>query len=796
MEVAPEPVEDEPVTSAAENTSEKGDVVEVSSSAKEDEEVACKESKKKEPTTISVFGELLVIALALGSMAATSSSYSLLGKSATYVEPVLQNWQTKPVGYMVFTHPNQSCPDGTSSNLTSMSWPGANSLGCACPSTSGFSSARGESCDNSRLSAGCTNAAALAPLNMSIWRGTRICLNRTGQAVATFSGSQNSLRPTPDAEIPHQCADGYRRCGRTSLDAWRSTCTPTNDVCPLTFAGSEKIIGAYGAAVSTFASHSFSRNTQPFYNQTSDNETLYVAESSLVVMQQLPLVEFMPSFMEEGSIAGGYEIYGPCLNYVPDYRDNTQANYAGLSSYSTSGDPSKIRNSYPTSCERVDLRWIAYDHQTETSLLFDNILNHEYCAGLDYSQAQATNYWYAGAQCSTSSSSDISRQCAHEGYDDKAALAFCDVDDRLCRDEYYQSKCGKLMQMATAIAAQNEEDGRSVRIGLFRRSEIYWKEKCTADYKSVKENNKPLQNALTAQMALLASNIVLNIVTISISVIVLFVYEFNVDIPCIDGSAKEDALFLKVLNRRISLVAKIMKLAPIVTAIVYLSYVVDFYAEIASSECSDDVTNEAFALLGGTLPSTQQGNYSTLGMDVLQIFLPFLLYLRVLRKKDELKSQQMQEGTHEEHARHQNKSQQKSVWDKLTEQDEDSSDEEGEKKMKAGGIFDSDDDSDDQNDGENKDDEDRANDGGDDDDNVSIRKHTRSRHARKTLEIRGKPAGDVESSEGMNSDIDARTQAAAPLRSIASRLMAAFRSFMAPAGHHKAAKKAKPWQQV
>ena len=98
MEVAPEPVEDEPVTSAAENTTEKGDVVEFSSSAKEDEEVACKESKKKEPTTISVFGELLVIALALGSMAATSSSYSLLGKSATYVEPVLQNWQTKPVG--------------------------------------------------------------------------------------------------------------------------------------------------------------------------------------------------------------------------------------------------------------------------------------------------------------------------------------------------------------------------------------------------------------------------------------------------------------------------------------------------------------------------------------------------------------------------------------------------------------------------------------------------------------------------------------------------------------------------
>ncbi len=577
---------------------------------------------------VSVFGEIMVIVLALASIAGTSSSYSLMAKSAAYVEPILQNWQTKPVGYMVFAYPNGSCPAGTISDRTEMEWPGADSLGCACPNDSGMTSLEGSACDSNRLAAGCIDSTAMVSITMNVWRGTKICLNRTGEAVATFLDDDSTfVRPIPDAEVPHQCADGYRRCGRTNMDEWRATCTPEDDVCPLTFAGSDKMIGAYGATAASFEANSFSRALQPFYNQSSDNETLYVAESSLVVAQQLPLVQFLVSFMQDGSRVEGYDAYGPCLNYLADYTENEQASYDGTAVHATRGDPRKLRNQYPDSCDRIDPRWIAYDHQDETSLLIENVLNHEYCDGYNNTRASQTNYWYSGDKCSTDTSEDIAKQCIH-GYDDSAPLKSCSDADFVCQDNFYQSKCGRLMEMVSAIDAQNQDDGRVMNIGLFKRTEIYWREECSSDYNSVKENDSPLRRALSAQTVLLGTNIFLNCITITVSTIVLAVYVFDVDLPCIDGTAKEDAAFLHVLNKRVSFVAKIFKLVPIVAAIWYLSYVVDFYTEVAQANCSDDITNESFLDLGTTLPSTQFSNYCTLGMDFLQIVMPVLLFMR------------------------------------------------------------------------------------------------------------------------------------------------------------------------
>ena len=155
----------------------------------------------------------------------------------------------------------------------------------------------------------------------------------------------------------------------------------------------------------------------------------------------------------------------------------------------------------------------------------------------------------------------------------------------------------------------------------------------------MQENNEPLQRALNAQLALLAINVFLNGITIFVACLILCVYELNFDLPCIEGTAKEDAAFLKVMNKRLSLGAKILKIGPIVAAIILLSYVVDFYAEVASANCSDATTNEAFVALGSTLPVTQSNNIATLCMDFLQITLPaFFLFLK-WRKERKLASE-------------------------------------------------------------------------------------------------------------------------------------------------------------
>ena len=595
-------------------------------------------SKHQEEPKISVFGEFLVIVLALASISTSASSWSIVGKSATYVAPILTNWQTRPVGYIVFAYPNGSCPAGTDSGALDLKWPGSPSLGCGCPSSSGRRSTSNVCTDDDK-SAGCADDTALEALNLDIWRGTKLCLNRTGQAVATFDGDTATIRPRPATSIPYQCADGYRRCGRTTLDKWRATCTPEEDVCPLTFAGSDKTLDFYGATSSTFEAHTFSRDLQPFYNQSHHNETLYVAESSLVVSLQLPLVEFLVSFMQDGSDYNGHDIFGPCHNHHADFKDNTQAAYDEEAEWPMSQNPHYLKNHYPDSCARVDSRWQAFDSQSESDLMYDNVLLHPSCLGLSFSDASLSNYWESGVKCSTNKSAPLYEQCEHSGYSHLASLETCADSDLVCQDAFFQTKCGKLMQMVASVSNKNALDSRNMKVGLFRRNEIYWKEECSSNYKSVQENNEPLGRALNAQLALLAINIFLNGVTIFIACLILCVYELNIDLPCIEGTAKEDAAFLKLMNKRISLGAKILKIGPIVTAIVFLSYVVDFYAEVASAQCSDATTNEAFTALGNTLPVTQWNNIATLCLDCLQIIVPTLFLCLKWHKERKLVSE-------------------------------------------------------------------------------------------------------------------------------------------------------------
>ena len=152
----------------------------------------------------------------------------------------------------------------------------------------------------------------------------------------------------------------------------------------------------------------------------------------------------------------------------------------------------------------------------------------------------------------------------------------CGSSDAACKNTFYQSRCGRLMQIqaSSAVDAETETDASVVKdlhIGLFKRNEIYWRQGCDSDYRAVRENNAPLQNALLAQLCLLAINTIMNCITVFVAITVLMVYIFNIDLPCIPGDAQHDVDVLKLLNQRVSLSAKILKLVPCITAVVYLS---------------------------------------------------------------------------------------------------------------------------------------------------------------------------------------------------------------------------------
>lgn len=584
----------------------------------EDEEGGKSPPLSHEPKKISLRGELLSIVFSLLSVAMTAASYATLGRAATHVEPILRNWAQKPVMNVHLVPPGAACPaDSTSDAQTVLQWPGVAALGCACPAGSAGSSSAGE-CSDDQLAGGCVQDAPVAPIALDSWRGSRICLQRGGQAVFTEEADGKVVtRPNPDPQIPHQCPDGYRRCGRTSMDGWRATCTPKGTSCPVTLLASESVFPYYGPPALLLSMFERYQSSRAWLQYGDKSENLYMAESSLVVSKQLPLVEFMVSFLHPEDTA--HPFLGPCNEDTP-LVDNLQGSYKGTAAYA-GANATRIDFQYPPVCTanglNLDSRWRPVDVQSEGDLLLDNLRNSPECVGLpvgDLRAALDTNYWKSGAQCTTNPLAPVAMQCS-AGI--TAAMA-CGAEDTVCRNAVYQSRCGRLVNAFHATKAAPQ-----MKVGLFTRNEIYWKESCSSDYAAVKANNLPLQRAITAITTLLGMNVAMNLITIAVSIIVIVIYEFNIDIPCIDGGMREDAAFLKLLTDKISGAAKVFKVVPCAVAIVYLSHVLDFYKEIAAAECSDPTTNMNFNSIGATLPMSYNFAVVTLVMDVLQLAAPF-----------------------------------------------------------------------------------------------------------------------------------------------------------------------------
>ena len=578
------------------------------------------------PKRISLCWEVTSVLLALLSVLMTLLTYMSLGKAATAVDPVLRNWQEQPLLLLHFVQPGAVCPEGSEAGPnTSMEWPGIAGLGCACAAGGPEASSFGGGCTQQQLAAGCAADEGVPAMQLDSWRGTKICLERGGQAVFSENWDGSVVtRPNPATEIPHQCPDGYRRCGRTSMDDWRATCTLAEDECPVTLLASQAAFPYYGDADQLsvlFAANQASRADLPFLQQTAAQEALSLAESSLVVSRQLPLVEFTTAFMHPGS---DYPFLGPCNQNVPVH-DNIQATYTAQATYA-SASPADINFQRPGTCEAtgsvLDSRWKPYDTQTESAVFQDNFLSSAECTGLpggDLNAAFSTNYFSSGTRCTTYSGAPVAMQCESGVTGEEV----CAANDPVCESKFYQSRCGRLINVLQA-SLDAEASNAAPKIGLFARNEIYWKEQCDSSYNEVKSNDAPLQRAVLALQALLGINGFMNLVTIAISLLVIFIWEFDIDLPCIDGGMKQDAAFLKLLTEKISGLCKVVKVVPCVVALIYLSYVLDFYEELADVGCSDATTNMNFNDVGATLPPSFQFCLITLLMDAIHFLMPYM----------------------------------------------------------------------------------------------------------------------------------------------------------------------------
>ena len=533
---------------------------------------------------------------------------------------ITTNWDTKPLTGVTVVTWGQSCPAGYSADGTVMEWPGK-SEECGCQSGAKYKgktqSSSTSSCNFNQTNASpsCVDSGGINSVSLAKWKGASLCFSRTG----SVSGSTS--RPLPP------CSSGYHACGTGTYDADRAVCAPDTETslkwptsaastgCPLTILTTDKSI-SNSVWDSSVASSSFTSGSSSAYQVGTFpgdpsgnyiNEGIYAAAGSDVVKKQLPIVELISAFAQNGN-------NGPC------YKGNDMRAFGGKSSASG-------KNLYPASCKTVDTRWVQYDTMSDSELLYENFALQSSCSSLSLSAADLTStvnspdYFTSGIKCGVpnpnAGGNGLTYPCNNGGN----SGASCDAGDSRCFDAFFQSACGRLIHFAKSSNANK-------KVGLFYRNEIFWSGSCKYTKKSVADTNKTLNLAILAQTALLGINIVINGLLAVISVFLLYrVYKNATDN---DESTTTDQVQQqeKTIVPKVQFVGRVLLLPPVIAALYYSNRVLDFYVSVSKAKCSDSMTNRAFDELAALLPEVISSDGVTLAFDLGQlILLPALMWI-------------------------------------------------------------------------------------------------------------------------------------------------------------------------
>ena len=111
--------------------------------------------------------------------------------------------------------------------------------------------------------------------------------------------------------------------------------------------------------------------------------------SNSVVSKQLPIVEFVFGF-EDFRLPN----YGPC--FAEEF--NSSVTYDGVTLFRDRANFTAL-SSYNPNCAEFDSRWVLIDTYAESSVLAENFLFNDRCAGLPEGQALASDFWTSKQPC-------------------------------------------------------------------------------------------------------------------------------------------------------------------------------------------------------------------------------------------------------------------------------------------------------------------------------------------------------------------------------------------------------------
>ena len=322
-------------------------------------------------------------------------------------------------------------------------------------------------------------------MDLDYFQGSVVCMKQEGVSQLM---TKKSTRPV--AIKDGKCDDSkYKTCGAGTTAKDRATCVKsTQTLCPIVdFAN--KYTSGY---TNTISASNFTWSYAPSSISGTKNK---------MPINQIKLALYDTTSMKRGE----------CFQ---DETSQTQ--------YSSSANSYSGALSYPSPCGRVDDRWEVLDSVDESSYLLSNFELRAECTA----SGVTSDYTASGAQCS--STPNTGDNCAVKG-SVPSSFTTCGSSDAICKNVYYQSKCGAFRHVASA--------GKYKWAVLVRR-EIYWKDDCEVSMVSIAAAQDDVGGAQTS----LGWNMGLNI-TANFFIGILFPIFFLVnlhygDVSCIPGEGE------------------------------------------------------------------------------------------------------------------------------------------------------------------------------------------------------------------------------------------------------------------
>lgn len=555
------------------------------------------------------------LVMAIVSIVTAAVAFSVISNAATDVAGIVKNWETQTVSGVIY-QASAFCPTGYSL-ADSVEFPGTDSnMGCACPTGATFSYADGRTptAVSSDASSRCaTNQtfhsgytckdipAATTSIPLTKYKGLWKCIKRD------LASAIDQKYPTSAST----CESGYYACGTGTSEAGVMCFPGSSGPCPVNWLGSTATLTDFQVIASDLTA-ALSGYT-PVATTSGTAQTIYGQQGKV---SQVKMPYWRPLGLVDISMNFGLPCYGE--SDTPGVTNNK------LSSPSNSNTGTMTVGDNKGCSGGSDTRFSMTLSEDADSILQENFMQSAaYCSGATPSTDY--NYFTSGIKCTASTSAAVYDQCLSTTTSTSGASTStsCGASDKLCQQYFYQKKCGYMQQIKTSDA--------SLQINQYMRTQIYWSETCTYTKDEVVDSAGPLKNSISVQTALLAINIIMNLIMIGLAAYVCYLCLYSEP-----GNQHYNDLH-GIWKPRINTFGSFVKIPVIVATIVITSAIERFYVKLSEDSCSDALTDKTFDTLGKALPEVIKANITTLAMDVLMLSMTGLLalYAYCFPKKEE-----------------------------------------------------------------------------------------------------------------------------------------------------------------